>query len=151
MYCLLLHNPGKKQLKNVANVSSFLMSSIFLLGDFNVDLLKYDHHVSTNEFLDTLSSHTFLLQYIEPPRVTSKSKTQINNVFSNILSLDSISGNLTVKVSDHLPQFVINIFSNSTSGSKSNIYQRNWTNFDQENFILDYLAEDWNRVIKKVP
>ena len=25
--------------------------SIFLLGKFNVDLLKYDHHEPTNEFL----------------------------------------------------------------------------------------------------
>ena len=33
--------------------------SIFLVGDFNVDLLKYDHHAQTNEFLDSLSSHMF--------------------------------------------------------------------------------------------
>ena len=26
--------------------------SVFLLGDFNVDLLKYDKHAPTNEFLD---------------------------------------------------------------------------------------------------
>ena len=34
--------------------------SVFLLGDFNVDLLKYDKHAPTNEFLDSLSSHMFL-------------------------------------------------------------------------------------------
>ena len=34
--------------------------SIFLLGDFNVDLLKYDKHAPTNEFLNSLSSHMFL-------------------------------------------------------------------------------------------
>ena len=34
--------------------------SIFLLGDFNVDLLKYDHNAPTNEFCDSLSSHMFL-------------------------------------------------------------------------------------------
>ena len=34
--------------------------SIFLLGNFNVDLLKYDHHAPTNEFLDSLSPHVFL-------------------------------------------------------------------------------------------
>ena len=28
--------------------------SVFLLGDFNVDLLKYDKHAPTNEFLDFL-------------------------------------------------------------------------------------------------
>ena len=29
--------------------------SIFLLGEFNVDLLEYDHHAPTNEFHDSLS------------------------------------------------------------------------------------------------
>ena len=31
----------------------------FLLGDFNVDLLKYEQHEATNEFLDFLSSNSF--------------------------------------------------------------------------------------------
>ena len=34
--------------------------SIFLLADFNADLLKYGHHASTNEFLNSLSSHMSL-------------------------------------------------------------------------------------------
>ena len=33
---------------------------VFLLGDFNVDLLKYEQHKITNEFLDSLSSNLFL-------------------------------------------------------------------------------------------
>ena len=107
--------------------------SIFLLGDFNVDLLKYDHHAPTNEFLDSLSSHMFLPHIMQPTRVTSNSKTLIEDIFSNILGPDSLSGNLTATVFDHLPQFIIasNIFSNSPVGRKSNIYERDWTNFDQ--------------------
>ena len=30
--------------------------NVFLLGDFMVDLLKYDKHAGTNEFIDSLSS-----------------------------------------------------------------------------------------------
>ena len=33
------------------------------------------------------------------------------------------------------------------SPPKSNIYERDWNNFDQENFILDYLAVDWTDII----
>ena len=125
--------------------------SVFLLGDFDVDLLKYDHHAPTNEFLDSLSSYMFLPHIIQRTRVTSNSKTLIDDIFSNILSPDSISGNLTATVSDHHPQFVIafNIFSNSPIGRESNIYEKDWTMFGQENFIIDYLAEDWNIIIKK--
>ena len=93
----------------------------------------------------------FLPHIIQPTRVTCNSKTLIDNIFSNIVGSDSVSQNLTATVSDHLPQFVItsNIFSNSPLGIKLNIYGRDWTNFDQENFILDYLAEDWNSIIEK--
>ena len=105
---------------------------IFLLSNFNADLLKYDHHASTNEFLDSISSYMFLLHIIQPTRLTSNSKALVDNIFSNILGLDSVSGNLTATVSDHLPQFPIasNVFSNSPSGNKSNIYERDETNFD---------------------
>ena len=123
--------------------------SIFLLGEFNVDLLKYDHHIWTKEFLDSLYSHMFLPHIIQPARVTSNIKTLIDNIFSSILSPDSFSGNFTTTVCDHLPQFVITsiIFSNSPLGSKSNIYEGDWTNFYQENFILDYLAEDCRTIL----
>ena len=60
-----------------------------------------------------------------------------------------VSGNLTSPVSDHLPQFIIvpDIFLNS-SPPKSNIYEREWNNFDQKNLILDYCAVDWADIIK---
>ena len=45
--------------------------SVFLLGDFDVDLLKYDHHAPTNEFLDSLSSYMFLPHIIQRTRVTA--------------------------------------------------------------------------------
>ena len=51
--------------------------TIFLLGDFNFDLSKYEQHSPTNEFLDSLASSMFLPYIIQPTRVTSNSKTQI--------------------------------------------------------------------------
>ena len=70
-------------------------------------------------------------------------------MFTNIILSDSISGNLTATVSDHLSQFLIvpNIFSNPPS-NKFNIYERVWCNFDQENFILDYFSIDWNETLE---
>ena len=59
-------------------------SKSILLGYFNVNLLKFDHHAST-----------------------SNSKTLIDNIFSSIFGPDPLSGNLPATVSDHLPQFVI--------------------------------------------
>ena len=105
-----------------------------------MDLLKYDHHAPTNKFLDSLFCHMFLPRIIQPTRVASNCKTLIDNIFSNILG-----------PSFHLSQFFIepNIFSNSLLGSQSNFCEWDWTKFDTENFILDYLAEDKNSITKK--
>ena len=75
--------------------------SLFLFGDFNVDLLK-----ATNKFLDSLSSDMFL-SHIQPIRITSHSKSIIANIFSNYISQEIISDHLTSTISDHLPQFLI--------------------------------------------
>ena len=40
--------------------------TIFLIGDFNINLLNYDIHPRTNEFLDSLSSRYFLLHFLQP-------------------------------------------------------------------------------------
>ena len=57
---------------------------IFLLGDFNINLLNYDIHPPINEFLDSLSSHYFLPHILEPSRVTTNSKTLKDKKFSNM-------------------------------------------------------------------
>ena len=33
-------------------------------------------------------------------------------------------------------------------GNKSNIYGRDWSKFDQQNFILDYFSVDWEDLLK---
>ena len=109
--------------------------SIFLLGDFNVNLLNYNEHNQTNKFLDSLASNTFMPLILQPIRITSHSNTLIDNIFSNVIDPDIISGNLITTISDHLFQFAIipNMFDN-ISGNKSNIYERDWSKFDRENF-----------------
>ena len=33
-------------------------------------------------------------------------------------------------------------------GNKSNIYERDWSKFDRENFILDYFSVKWEDLLK---
>ena len=123
--------------------------SVFLLGDFNVNLLNYNEHNQTNEFLDSLASNSFIPLILQPTRITSHSNTLIDNIFSNVIEPDIISGNLTATISDHLPQFAIipNIFGN-ISGNKYNFYERDWSKFHRQNFILDYFSVDWEDLLK---
>ena len=123
--------------------------SFFLLGDFNVNLLNYNGHNETNEFLDSLASNSFIPLILQPTRITSHSNALIDNIFLNVIDPDIIPANLNATTSDHLPQFAIisNMFGN-ISGNKSNIYEKNWFKFDRENFILDYLSVAWEDLLK---
>ena len=52
-------------------------------------------------------------------------------------------------MSDHLPQFLLvpDVLSNP-SCQKSNIYERDWSKFIQQNFVLDYFDKDWSDVFQ---
>ena len=118
--------------------------SVFRLGDFNVDLFNFNEHNQTNEFLDSLSSSSFLPLILQLIRTSSHSNTIID-MFSNFMDLDIILGTIC----DHLPEFAIipKMFSN-ISGNKSKIYERDWLKYNRENFILDYFSFDLEDLLK---
>ena len=68
---------------------------MFLLRDLNIDLMHYNEHKPTNEFLDSLASNSHLPYIIQASPHTSYSRTLIDNIFSKVISKDIISGNIT--------------------------------------------------------
>ena len=112
-------------------------------------MLNYNEHQPTNEFLDSLASSSIIPYILQPTRITSHSKTLIDNIFSNVLSFEAISGNITATISDHLPQFVFapNVLSNPLC-NKSNILERDWSKFNKKNFILDYFDKNWSEILQ---
>lgn len=77
----------------------------YLMGDFNIDLLKYDVHLPTKEFVDLMYSYSFYPTINKPTRITRTSATCIDNIITNNTYVTK-SGILTFDVSDHLPVFV---------------------------------------------
>ena len=70
-------------------------------------------------------------------------------IFSVMQFQKTISGNITATFSDYLPKFVIsaNTFVDPPS-NKSNGFEKDWSNSDQENFVLDYFDIDWSNILK---
>ena len=96
---------------------SYENKDIILMGDFNIDILKYDTNNDSAAFLDMMYEN-FLLPYISSPtRVTPRSQTLIDNIFSNIIEDEIISGNITTTISDHYAQFTL--FKNKTKSQKN--------------------------------
>ena len=81
--------------------------TVFLLADFNTDLLNYDQFSPTNEFFDSLSSHMLLPHIVKPTKTRNNSKALIGNIYSNAITSNNISGNLTATILDHLSQLLI--------------------------------------------
>ena len=81
---------------------------IFLIGDFNVDLLKVDVDTPTTNFFDVITASLLVPHIILPTRITFTTRTLIDNIYSNSTNFnEGISGNLTLAISDHLAQFLI--------------------------------------------
>ena len=72
---------------------------------FNLNLLRYNHHVPTQEFIESLFSHAFLHLISNPTRLTSYFTTLIDNIFTKNLAHNVLSGFILNDLSDHLPVF----------------------------------------------
>ena len=52
----------------------------YLLGDFNIDLLKYNKNQKTQKFLNLLLSNGFYPRIDKPTRITDSTATLIDNI-----------------------------------------------------------------------
>ena len=92
-------------LRNLLDILAFENRDIFLMGDFNVNILQYDNNKDSLEFLDKTYSN-FLLPYISSTsRVTPRSQTLVDNIFSNKIEIESFSGNITTTIQTIMPNF----------------------------------------------
>ena len=116
------------------NTLAFKNKDIFLRGDFNINILQYDNNKDSQEFLDKMHSN-FLLPYISSPsRVTPRSQTLIDNIFSNKIEEESFSGNITTTVSDHCTQFLLLKNNNLPKGKKERKLIQDYRKIDKKNF-----------------
>jgi len=85
-----------------------------------------------------------------PTRINSVNNMLIDNIFSSdIHHPELISGNLAIGISDHLPSFLVIPKQNQNFlPKKHNIMKRDRSNFNREDFILDFLAKDWDAILE---
>ena len=122
--------------------------NIILLGDFNIDLLTCDTEISNSKFLDVLGAYQILPTITLPTRITDTSNTLIDNIFTSTMNCSSVSGNLTVALSDHLPQFLILNTDCSPDFKPKPPFRRDWSKFNEATFKAEFDRVDWKNLLE---
>ena len=127
---------------NVSNFSEKLEQSLSVLakdksishniitGDFNIDLIMFEFHTPTGDYLEMLMQNGFLPTVLLPSRVTNHSCTLIDHIYYSTSKnrTQFKRGNLLTDMSDHFANFSFCI--------QTKTVKRNWK-IDQ---WLDYSA-----------
>ena len=112
-----------------------------------MNLLQLETNTDIEQYFDEITNNNFMPLISSPTRITKDTKTLIDNILFNQYSNNIISGNLTVGISDHLPQFALipNTFKiNTTPSVTPPVYARNFKNINVQNFNHDLDRIDWN-------
>ena len=92
---------------------------------------------------------SFLLPFISTPsRVTPRSKTLIDNIFSNNIEDGSISGNIVTIICDHYAQFLLLQNLTNKNPTKSEIYHQNFTELNKNNLERDLINTNWDAILE---
>ena len=116
---------------------------VLLMGDFNTDLLQYESHSHTNDFINSMISNSLLPYIHQPARVTEHSATVIDNIFSNITDHETLSGNMTSLIADHFAQFLL-IKKYHVNYKSCSYFVHDYSSFGEEKFVHDFSLSDWS-------
>ena len=82
--------------------------SIYIAGDFNLNLLDYETEVKVRDFVNLMCEYLLLPSINKPTRIALNKSSCIDNIFVPYSHQQELyAGVITEKISDHLPQFLI--------------------------------------------
>ena len=118
--------------------------SVYILRDFNLDLLNYHKHKATSSFINTSFSRGCVPLIKRPTRITNESATLIDNIITNCISeQDCISGIIPTDFSDHLPIFHIACHKKSCNNDQF-VSRRDINQANVLKFIECMRSTDWS-------
>ena len=95
-------------LENVFKKANTENKLCFVAGDFNLNCLDYNKNLEIRTFYNRIFAHGCIPLITKPTRVTSKTVSLIDNIFTNFIfdtSLKLKKGIIKSDVSDHFPVF----------------------------------------------
>ena len=106
---------------------------IFLTADWNIDLLKVNYDVKTNQFFNNMLSFGLLPTVTIPTRITERSATLLDNIFSNCTHHQYYTKVIYDDISDHLP--ILLHINDAKPNNQAGIVPLNKYSFRKQNFL----------------
>ena len=79
--------------------------TVYLCGDYNIDLLKIDSNAKFSTFYENTTSVGFVPKITLPTRICETTSTLIDNIYTNVIDKSHTSGILITPISDHQRYF----------------------------------------------
>ena len=110
------------------------------MGDFNIDLQKYDTNANSTAFLDSMYTIFFSL--------TSQPQYGLQHLQKNsliIYSADGLtSGNITLTISNYFAQFLLQ--KDKIDKNKPNLFTYNFKSLNEASLDFELRQMDWSTI-----
>ena len=119
----------------------------------NLDLLKYDYHPATGNYLDIMTQHKFLPMITRPTRIKHQSATLIDHLFMKDNGNHIKSGIIDTEIAgncgytDHFPIFTILKSKLQMKKSNEPIQKCYFTQKNHADRKQNLLKEDWSGIL----
>ena len=126
------------------NLLSKLSSNklLFIMGDFNINLLDFASHTLTSDFVNNFFSHSLLPCILHPTRVSEHRASIIDNIYTNATNANVTSGNILMQITDHFPQFMV-LKNTHINHGKSESFKYDYSSFEEDKFLEDFNQIDF--------
>lgn len=118
------------------------------MGDFNINCLNYEENNSVRNFLNNLFQKGTIPLINKPTKVTVKSATLIDNIFTNCIFNNSLKiGIIKNSTSDHFPIFfAINTSRNRSYPKRINYKKRIYSDTSKAAFKEHLSLMNWRNI-----
>jgi hypothetical protein len=122
------------------------MTTCYIFGDFNLDVLKINENKFISEYVDTLISHGFLQLITKPTRVSANSATLIDHILTNSLADSFDSYILCHHISDHFP-IIHNLNLRKNKPKQLKLKTRNFSQINVNRFKSAIQNYNWTMLL----
>ena len=151
--CSVFYRHPNSKIENFIEYYTKIMEKIsnekkycIIMGDFDINLLNYESHPLTHEFLSNLGPYCFQPYITQPTRITDHSATLIDNIYFNSIEHETLSGNLICDITDHFPNFLI-LNKLACTSSNPTIYRRDYSDFNEAILFEEVRLINWGDVL----